>query len=138
VRFFLLFLTCVSLAQAADPADAEARLKMALQIARERNDRSLVIQVEKLGRQFKETLPSDAEAQLAVLETKVGIDPGGWSMAGQPLFHPKPEMLEKQKILEQQLKEALTKFGKSYKINEGDGAFYGPKVDVKLFDALGR
>ena len=107
MRFFLLFLTCVSLAQAADPADAEARLKMALQIARERNDRSLVIQVEKLGRQFKETLPSDAEAQLAVLETKVGIDPGGWSMAGQPLFHPKPEMLEKQKILEQQLKEAM-------------------------------
>jgi len=107
VRFFSLFLAFVSLAQAIDPTDAEARLKMALQIARERNDRSLVSQVEKLGRQFKETLPSDAEAQLAGLETKVGIDPGGWSMAGQPLFHPKPEMLEKQKILEQQLKEAM-------------------------------
>jgi threonyl-tRNA synthetase len=26
----------------------------------------------------------------------------------------------------------------SYEINEGDGAFYGPKIDVKLEDALGR
>ncbi len=26
----------------------------------------------------------------------------------------------------------------SYEINEGDGAFYGPKIDVKLKDALGR
>jgi hypothetical protein len=106
-RCLILFLTCVSLAQAFDPTDAEARLKMALQIARERNDRNLVSQVEKLGRHFKETLPSDAEAQLAALESKVGLDPGGWFMAGQPLFHPKPEMIEKQKFLEQQLKEAM-------------------------------
>ena len=39
---------------------------------------------------------------------------------------------------EQQLKGALEKFGRSYKINEGDGAFYGPKIDVKLFDAFNR
>ena len=39
---------------------------------------------------------------------------------------------------EQQLKDALVKFGKEYKISEGDGAFYGPKIDVKLFDNLGR
>lgn len=39
---------------------------------------------------------------------------------------------------EQQLKKALEKFGKEYKINEGDGAFYGPKIDVKLFDVFGR
>lgn len=39
---------------------------------------------------------------------------------------------------EGQLKEALKKFGKEYVINEGDGAFYGPKIDVKLFDAFGR
>ena len=25
-----------------------------------------------------------------------------------------------------------------YKINEGDGAFYGPKIDVKLFDVFER
>jgi hypothetical protein len=106
-RCLILFLTCVSLAQAIDPADAEARLKMALQMARERNDRSLVSQVEKLGRHFKKGLPSDAESAIAALESKVGIDPGGWSMAGQPLFHPRPEMIEKQTVLEQQLKEAM-------------------------------
>jgi threonyl-tRNA synthetase len=33
---------------------------------------------------------------------------------------------------------ALEKSGREYDINEGDGAFYGPKIDVKLKDALGR
>ena len=41
-------------------------------------------------------------------------------------------------LAEQQLKLALEKFGLPFKINEGDGAFYGPKIDVKLFDAFGR
>ena len=36
------------------------------------------------------------------------------------------------------LKSALEKFGKGYKINPGDGAFYGPKIDVHLKDAIGR
>ncbi len=36
------------------------------------------------------------------------------------------------------LKEALEKRGLNYDINEGDGAFYGPKIDFKLKDALGR
>lgn len=33
---------------------------------------------------------------------------------------------------------ALNKKGLSYQINEGEGAFYGPKIDIKLKDALGR
>lgn len=33
---------------------------------------------------------------------------------------------------------ALKHKGLSYKINEGDGAFYGPKIDIKLRDALKR
>ncbi len=36
------------------------------------------------------------------------------------------------------LKEALTALGKNYVINEGDGAFYGPKIDFHLEDCLGR
>ena len=36
------------------------------------------------------------------------------------------------------LKEALDKRGLKYDINEGDGAFYGPKIDFKLKDAIGR
>ncbi len=36
------------------------------------------------------------------------------------------------------LKNALDRFGRDYKINEGDGAFYGPKIDYHLKDAIGR
>ncbi len=36
------------------------------------------------------------------------------------------------------LKNALDKYGKEYVINEGDGAFYGPKIDIHIKDALGR
>ncbi|OPZ60504.1 MAG: Threonine--tRNA ligase 2 [Deltaproteobacteria bacterium ADurb.Bin510] len=36
------------------------------------------------------------------------------------------------------LKEALDRKGLPYEINEGDGAFYGPKIDVKIKDAIGR
>lgn len=36
------------------------------------------------------------------------------------------------------LKVPLEEMGISYKINEGDGAFYGPKIDIKLKDAIGR
>ncbi len=107
MRALLFWLSFTLLAEALTPNDAEARLKMALQIAREHNDRGLVTQVETLGRQFKEALPSDAEAQLSELETKVGIDAGGWSMAGQPLFHPTREILEKKQLLGQQLQEAM-------------------------------
>lgn len=39
---------------------------------------------------------------------------------------------------EQFLSEALVEFGKPWAINKGDGAFYGPKIDVKLFDSLKR
>ena len=34
--------------------------------------------------------------------------------------------------------KAMEDNGLQYEINEGDGAFYGPKIDVKLKDALGR
>ena len=36
------------------------------------------------------------------------------------------------------LKDALEATGMDYKINEGDGAFYGPKIDFHLRDSLGR
>ena len=36
------------------------------------------------------------------------------------------------------LKNALDKLGKAYEINEGDGAFYGPKIDFHLEDSIGR
>ncbi len=36
------------------------------------------------------------------------------------------------------LKQALDRAGASYVINPGDGAFYGPKIDFKAVDAIGR
>lgn len=36
------------------------------------------------------------------------------------------------------LKEACARHGLAYDINEGDGAFYGPKIDIKVKDAIGR
>ncbi len=36
------------------------------------------------------------------------------------------------------LRKALDKKGKPYVVNEGDGAFYGPKIDFHLTDCLGR
>ncbi|XP_042538095.1 threonine--tRNA ligase, mitochondrial isoform X1 [Dipodomys spectabilis] len=39
---------------------------------------------------------------------------------------------------EQILQRALEEFGEPWDLNPGDGAFYGPKIDVRLHDALGR
>ncbi|HVC21038.1 MAG TPA: threonine--tRNA ligase [Vicinamibacterales bacterium] len=39
---------------------------------------------------------------------------------------------------EAQLREALGKAGMAYTLNEGDGAFYGPKIDFDITDAIGR
>jgi threonyl-tRNA synthetase len=36
------------------------------------------------------------------------------------------------------LKSALVAYGRGYQLNEGDGAFYGPKIDVHIKDALNR
>jgi threonyl-tRNA synthetase len=36
------------------------------------------------------------------------------------------------------LRAALEDYGREFRINEGDGAFYGPKIDLHIRDALGR
>ncbi|MDY2984727.1 MAG: threonine--tRNA ligase [Synergistes jonesii] len=41
-------------------------------------------------------------------------------------------------LAEHRLKEALEETGASYKLNPGDGAFYGPKIDFHLEDCIGR
>jgi len=42
------------------------------------------------------------------------------------------------KIATSALADAITSIGKEYIINEGDGAFYGPKLDFHIEDCLGR
>ncbi|MGC8868505.1 MAG: threonine--tRNA ligase [Sulfurihydrogenibium sp.] len=41
-------------------------------------------------------------------------------------------------IATQSLKKAIESTGLDYKVDEGGGAFYGPKIDVKIKDAIGR
>lgn len=45
---------------------------------------------------------------------------------------------EEWKVAEDGLREALEELGLKYIINEGDGAFYGPKIDFHLEDCIGR
>ena len=46
--------------------------------------------------------------------------------------------LENWELAEAGLKEAMDRREMKYDINEGDGAFYGPKIDFKVKDAIGR
>ena len=39
---------------------------------------------------------------------------------------------------EKMIEEALNESGLPWKLNPGDGAFYGPKIDITLKDALNR
>ncbi|XP_060611739.2 threonine--tRNA ligase 2, cytoplasmic [Anolis sagrei] len=39
---------------------------------------------------------------------------------------------------EKQLQNSLDDFGEPWKLNPGDGAFYGPKIDINIRDAIGR
>lgn len=39
---------------------------------------------------------------------------------------------------EKELKEILKKSGRKFKVEEGDGAFYGPKVDIRMTDSMNR
>ena len=46
--------------------------------------------------------------------------------------------LKNWELAEAGLREAMDRRSMSYEINEGDGAFYGPKIDFKVKDAIGR
>ncbi|XP_022620518.1 threonine--tRNA ligase, cytoplasmic [Seriola dumerili] len=39
---------------------------------------------------------------------------------------------------EKQLENSLNDFGEKWVLNQGDGAFYGPKIDIQIKDAIGR
>jgi len=45
---------------------------------------------------------------------------------------------EQWEIATNALREVLDETGREYKVNEGDGAFYGPKIDFHLEDCIGR
>jgi len=103
-----LLLASAPLVAAALDYETEARLKMAHQIAREHNDAALVEQVNEAARKLEGGLEAaPAETLLREVEKAVGIDPGGWAMVGQPLYHPSPEREAGSKSVGPKLKAAL-------------------------------
>lgn len=62
----------------------------------------------------------DIQAYLSTKPEKAVGDPARWEQATNSL------------------KAALEEEGLSYEVDEGGGAFYGPKIDMKIKDALGR
>ena len=62
----------------------------------------------------------DIQAFLSTKPEKAVGDPARWEQATQSL------------------RDALDQEGMSYEVDEGGGAFYGPKIDMKIKDALGR
>ena len=64
----------------------------------------------------------------------------GLSYTAELSTKPKDAIGEKEiwDFAESGLEQALKEYGLDYKINPEDGAFYGPKIDFKLKDALGR
>ena len=57
-------------------------------------------------------------------------------LSTMPEDHIGPE--EEWEVNQNILKDAITAMGKTFVINEGDGAFYGPKLDFHIQDCLGR
>ena len=62
----------------------------------------------------------DIQAYLSTKPAKAVGDPARWDQATESL------------------RQALEQEGMTYEIDEGGGAFYGPKIDMKIKDALGR
>ncbi|KAM6294221.1 LOW QUALITY PROTEIN: threonine--tRNA ligase, mitochondrial [Aegotheles albertisi] len=57
------------------------------------------------------------------------------ALATPPGFLGDPQVWDR---AEQQLERSLRSFGQPWELSPGDGAFYGPKIDIRIRDALGR
>ena len=113
-----------------------------------RNEASGVLSGLTRVRQF-----SQDDAHCFVMESQIGEEVERVLRLVQRVyadFGMKPEMklstrppeflgtIEQWDHAEAELKRALDSVGEQYTINEGDGAFYGPKIDFDVVDAIGR
>jgi threonyl-tRNA synthetase len=113
-----------------------------------RNEASGVLSGLTRVRQF-----SQDDAHCFVMESQIGEEVERVLRLVQRVyadFGMKPEMklstrppeflgtIEQWNHAEAELKRALDSVGEQYTINEGDGAFYGPKIDFDVVDAIGR
>ena len=113
-----------------------------------RNEASGVLSGLTRVRQF-----SQDDGHCFVMESQIGEEVTGLLRLVQRVygdFGMKPTMklstrppeflgsIERWSHAEAELKRALDSVGEQYTINEGDGAFYGPKIDFDVTDAIGR
>ncbi|KAF9109931.1 threonyl-tRNA synthetase [Mortierella sp. AM989] len=96
----------------------------------QQDDAHLFCRLDQLG--------DEMDATLDFLQHVYGIFGFEFSLA----LSTRPEKhlgkVEDWDIAEQHLKDALNRFGRSWSVNPGDGAFYGPKIDILIRDSLRR
>ncbi|KAF9308321.1 threonyl-tRNA synthetase [Podila horticola] len=96
----------------------------------QQDDAHLFCRLDQLG--------SEMDATLDFLQYVYGIFGFEFSLA----ISTRPEKylgkIEDWDIAEGHLKDALNRFGRPWSINPGDGAFYGPKIDILIRDSLRR
>ncbi|HEY6614290.1 MAG TPA: threonine--tRNA ligase, partial [Vicinamibacterales bacterium] len=113
-----------------------------------RNEASGVLSGLTRVRQF-----SQDDGHCFVMESQIGDEVeqvlrlvkrvyGDFGMAPEMKLSTRPPeylgSIEQWNHAEAELKRALDAIGEPYTINEGDGAFYGPKIDFDVVDAIGR
>jgi threonyl-tRNA synthetase len=113
-----------------------------------RNEASGVLSGLTRVRQF-----SQDDAHCFVMESQIGEEVervlrlvqrvyGDFGMTPEMKLSTRPPeylgTIEQWNHAEAELKRALDAVGEKYTINEGDGAFYGPKIDFDVVDAIGR
>ncbi|KAF9175549.1 threonyl-tRNA synthetase [Mortierella sp. AD011] len=96
----------------------------------QQDDAHLFCRLDQLGEEM--------DATLDFLQYVYGIFGFEFSLA----LSTRPEKylgkIEEWDAAEQYLKDALNRFGRPWSINPGDGAFYGPKIDILIRDSLRR
>jgi hypothetical protein len=102
-------------ARADDPLTwpaAQIRLKTANTIASHRNDAAAAAKIKDAAARAKSLLAAGntaaAEQLVRDAETAAGLDPGGASMSGVPIYHPTPDMAERVALLRNQLDANLS------------------------------
>ena len=87
-------------------------------------------------------LPSQIKAEIKGVIDLFNTIYGTFGMSYHAELSTKPEKAmgsdEVWEAATEALREALEEYGMPYKINPGDGAFYGPKIDFHLRDSIGR
>ncbi|KAG0056831.1 threonyl-tRNA synthetase [Gryganskiella cystojenkinii] len=96
----------------------------------QQDDAHLFCRLDQIGQEI--------DATLDFLQHVYGIFGFEFSLA----LSTRPEKylgkLEEWDVAENHLKDALNRFGRPWNINPGDGAFYGPKIDILIRDSLRR